>query len=156
MEIDRLARQKRTSEVYENGQITEFFNIAKKSRANKNMVEDSPECPRQELLQIASEVSALLGIDHSPQSSFTDDAIREIDQRVDAFATMRYERRGGRKESKMVGLEDAGAGTDRGVAEMLEKIEKFGESEKIFDRAMLKMEYQKEMSKARKKGKRSN
>jgi hypothetical protein len=54
----------------------------------------------------------------------------------------------------MVSLEEGGAGTDRGVSEMLEKIDKFGESEKIFDRAMLKMEYQRELSKAKKKAKR--
>jgi hypothetical protein len=56
----------------------------------------------------------------------------------------------------MMSFEEGSAGTDRGVSEMLEKIEKFNESEKIFDRAMLKMEYQKELSKAKKKGKRSN
>lgn len=42
------------------------------------------------------------------------------------------------------------------MSELLEKIDKFSESEKIFDRNMLRMEYQKEMSKVRKKVKKSN
>lgn len=93
----------------------------------------------------------MLGVDHG--ETLSDDTLREIDRQVDALGTLRFERRGGRKESKMVSLEE-GPGTDRGVSEMLDKIEKFGESEKIFDRAMLKMEYQRELSKAKKKGKR--
>jgi hypothetical protein len=137
--------------VYENCQITEFYNIAKKSRSNKNQVEDSPGTPPNELSKIAHQLCSLLGVEHG--ETLTDDTLREIDRQVDALGTLRFERRGGRKESKMVGLEE-GAGTDRGVSEMLDKIEKFGESEKIFDRAMLKMEYQRELSKAKKKGKR--
>ncbi len=66
----------------------------------------------------------LLGVEHG--ETLNDDTMREIDRQVDALGTMRFERRGGRKESKMVSLEEGGAGTDRGVSEMLEKIEKFG------------------------------
>lgn len=33
--------------------------------------------------------------------------------------------------------------SERGVVELLEKIDRFGESDKIFDRNMLRAEYQK-------------
>ena len=37
-EIYRLNKQKRTSEVYENGQMSEFMNLAKNCRSNKNLI----------------------------------------------------------------------------------------------------------------------
>jgi hypothetical protein len=87
-EIERLARQKRTSEVYENGQISEFYNIAKKSRSNKNLVDDSPDSPRDELAAIALQVCDLLQIEHG--DALSDDTLREMDRQVDGLGTLRF------------------------------------------------------------------
>jgi hypothetical protein len=67
-----------------------------------------------------------------------DDILREVDQRIEELGCcgIRLEEK---RESRMAG-EDV---SERGVVELLEKIDRFGESDKIFDRNMLRAEYQK-------------
>lgn len=48
------------------------------------------------------EICELLHIEHG--DSLNDDTLREMDREVDNLGTLRFERRGGRKDSKMMGL----------------------------------------------------
>lgn len=75
-EIDRLARQKRTSEVYENGQLTEFYNISKKSRSNKNLVGDTSDSAQDQPAIITRELCRLLSIDLPDSAPLSDDVLR--------------------------------------------------------------------------------
>jgi hypothetical protein len=84
--------------------------------------------------------------------NFGDDVMREVDQRIEDLGCA-VVRRPERRDSRLANGDDL---SDRGVCELLEKIEGFGESEKIFDRNMLRAEYHKELSKVRKRGKKSN
>jgi hypothetical protein len=105
-EIDRLKRQKRTSEVYENGQISEMINISKNCRSNKNLVWDLEETSEDECTTILQGVCAILNVEQSEdEKSLNDDVLREIDRQIDGFGCAFYERKTCRKESKMVTAE---------------------------------------------------
>ena len=102
-EIHRLNKQKRTSEVYENGQISEFKNLSKNCRSNKNLVWEMKDAREDECSRIILAIGELLHLERGEENLLSDEALREMDSQIDALCLGRPERRGVRKDSKMVG-----------------------------------------------------
>ena len=98
-----------------------MVNMNKNCRANKSAVREThPPSPHQ-LLSITKKICHLLDIDCE---TISNDVMKEIDTKIDALGCT-VVRKHERRDSRTLASDDL---TDKGVCELLEKIDRFGES----------------------------
>lgn len=122
--------------------------MSKNCRANKSAVRDTHPTNPHQLLNITKKICKLLDVDCD---TISNDVMKEIDMKIDNLGCTVVRRHERRDSRTLISDEFA----DKGVCELLDKIDRFGESEKIFDQNMLRAEYHKELNKVKKRGKKS-